>query len=361
MTWIGITKQSGGWFSTKGINAVDSGSNRETDALMQRGSLLLETRLSPEGRPQSLLKYQRSYPRPGSISLQVLPDGGIVFVTAQGDDLHHATLPGTSDGRTDVIRLSYSWDAPKRWAQLTLERPEDGFIQTAQLAPPCPVQVEDLRVMMTCPRRRKMDSNVLFAAVSDRIEPVGPMPGLTSRVPILTQTGEKPIGLLRRGDLVVTENGDLVPVLQVIRRIVPALGEFRPIRLRAPYFGLRRDVVVAPHQRLIFSNSQVEYQFDKESVLVAARHLVDSQSAHHANGPALVEYFHLLLPDHETILAGGTPMESLYIGRIRRKPEQLNASLLAKFDRSRLPEHGKPTHQALKSFEAKYLALSRIA
>ena len=113
------------------------------------------------------------------------------------------------------------------------------------------------------------------------------MPGLTAHTPITTQFGDKPICKLRRGDLVVTDEGELVPVLQVVRRIVPARGSFHPIRLRAPYFGLSRDIVVAPHQRLIMAGSQVEYIFSKEAVLVPARHLINDVSAFWAKGPEM--------------------------------------------------------------------------
>ena len=163
-----------------------------------------------------------------------------------------------------------------------------------------------------------------------QIEPLGPMPALTGNVPIRTPCGYRRVGHLKRGDLILTEMGETVPVLHVIRRRVPARGSFRPVRLRAPYFGLRQDVIVAPHQRLVLSGSQVEYTFGREAVLVPARYLINGVSALAVDGPDELTYHQLLLPDHEVLLAAGCPMESLYIGRLRRKPEQLAASLLAR-------------------------------
>lgn len=363
MGWIGFTDGTDSRFSTDGLSSLHIGEDRpiHPDTLMPRGTLLAETRLSPDGRPQTLLAFRRSYPWACSFSLQALPGGGFILVESQGDGLRHATLPHEPDGRMDQVRLTYSWDAPQKWGRLTMERPETDVVHSVGMAPPHPMPLADLKTTLTDPRQREMDGDVSFVAVSDGIEPVGPMPGLTGNVPVSTPNGYLPAGHLRRGDLVVTESGEQVPVLHAVRRTVPARGSFRPVRLRAPYFGLRRDIVVAPHQHLVISGTQVEYMFGKEAVLVPARHLINGVSALYAKGPDLVTYHHLLLPGHEAIVAAGCPVESLYIGRLRRKPEQLEASVLAGLNRSRLPEHPKPAWPVLKPFEAITLAMSRAA
>ncbi len=92
-----------------------------------------------------------------------------------------------------------------------------------------------------------------------------------------------------------------------------------------------------------------------------AKHLVNGMSTQFAEGPDVITYHHLLLPGHEAILAAGCPVESLYVGRLRRKPDQLGMSVLAGVDRSRLPEHPKPIWPVLKPFEAITLAMHRAA
>ncbi|MBU3259119.1 Hint domain-containing protein [Roseovarius sp. PS-C2] len=361
MGWVAIASRYGGRFAADGLERASSGEGCSDMRLMPRGTLLLETKLSPDGRPQTLLSFQRNYPWPGSFCLRALPCGGIILVETQGEDIRHATLPHQPDGRMDTVRLTYSWDAPARWGQLTLERPESGSLHSVDLPPPHPMLMAEIAAVTTDPERRVMDRDVDFFAVSDRIEPVGPMPTLTSQVPIATTMGERKAGELRRGDVVRTEHGQTVPVLRSVSRTVPALGSFRPVRLRAPYFGLRRDIVVAPQQRLVIGGSQVEYMFGREAVLVPAQYLVNGVSALYANGPELVTYHHLLLPGHEAIIAAGCAVESLYVGRLRRKPEQLARSVLAQADRARLPEHAKPVWPVLKPFEAITLALERAA
>jgi hypothetical protein len=202
---------------------------------------------------------------------------------------------------------------------------------------------------------------IIFAALSDEIEPVGPMPTLLPNTPVATPWGYHDVGQLKRGDTVMTCNSGVVPVVHRISRTVPARGSFRPLRLRAPYFGLQQDIIVSPEHRLLIDGPEVEYLFGQEAVLVPARHLVNGFTAFaEAAGPTVC-YTQLLLPRHETLLAAGTSLESLYVGRIRRQAGALSTSLLRGFDRSGLPEHGKPSHQVLRQFEAIHLAKRRAA
>lgn len=362
MTWIGITDHTSGWFSVEGADgAPDTGASYDPGALLSRGTLLVETRLSPENRPQTLLAFRRSHPWAGTFSLQALPGGSIVLIEAQGNDTRTAVLPCPYDDRTDIVRISYSWDAPGRTGRLSIERPYPNSTHSVDLPKSRPMVLDDLREISLRRGHSQMDREVTFFAVSDQVEPVGPMPGLTAKTPILTSMGEKPVHRIRRGDVVVTDRGDRVPVLQVVRRTVPARGSFRPIRLRAGYFGLSRDITVSPNQKLVMRGSDVEYMFGREAVLVPARHLVNNQSAFWGKGPDMVTYYQVLLPSHDAVIASGCALSSLLIGRIRRKPDALASSVLASFDRARLPEHAQPAWPILKPFEAVTLASSRAA
>ena len=366
MGWIGIADKHGGRFDAGGLRHAAGAADRsrapcDPDAVMPRGTLMLETRLSPGRKPQTLLAFQRHYPSIGGFSLQVLPGGGIVLIGSQGDDVCHATLRHDPDSRINTVRLTYSWDAPRNWARLTLEQPETDILQSVTLTAPHPTLLADMRTVITEPRQRELHAEVDFIAVSSRVEPIGPMPGLTGSVPVATPRGNVYADRLRRGDLIDAADGTRIPVLQTVHRTVPARGSFRPVLIRAPYFGLDRDIVVAPQQRLVIGGSEVEYMFGKEAVLVPARHLVNGISTRFADCPDLVTYHHLLLPGHEAILAAGCPVESLYVGRLRRKPEQLAASILSGANRAHLPEHPKPVWPVLKPFEAITLAMHRAA
>lgn len=363
MGWIGLFDGQNHHFDAGGLDtgAPATGKLPPFDRLMPRGTLMVETRLSPDGRPRRMLSIRRSYPWRFSLSLQALPGGGFILIETQQDRVRHVTLPHVPDGRMDVIRLIYRWDAPGKWARLTMERPETDTSHSVDMSLPHPMPMADLAQILIHPHHREADAAISLLALSDGIEPQGPLPGLTGNVPVATPDGYVPAGYLKRGDLVLTQTGAAVPVLHTVRQIMPAHGSLRPVRLRAPYYGLRRDIIVAPHQRLVIGGSQVEYLFGCEAVLVPARHLVNRVSALAASGADLVTYHHLLLPGHEVIKVAGCPVESLYIGRLRRKPDQLAASLLAPFERAQLPEHPQPVWPVLKPFEAIALALSRAA
>lgn len=362
MTWIGISDHQSGRFNRAGLAAPDTGSSAMApDEIAPRGTLMIETHLSPQGRPQTLLRLSRSHPWWGGLSLQVMPSGGIVLVEAMGREVLHAALTHDLDGRSDQVRVRYSWDAPAHWGRLSLEHLASGRIRSRQLPPPRPMPLADLRMITRYPAGREMDRDVSFLAVADTVEPLGPMPGLTAQTPIATPGGPVAASALRRGDTVLTAQGEVVPVLHTVAQTVPARGTLRPVRLRAPFFGLRHDILLAPHQRLVIGGSQVEYMFGTEAALVPVRHLVNGSSAHYADGPDEVTYHHILLPEHHPVMAAGCPVESLYIGRLRRRPDALSTSVLAGLDRGTLPEHARPVWPVLKPFEASTLAMSHVA
>lgn len=364
MTWIGITEQTSGRFSPGGIGAVPDtapAARAGASEMCARGTLLIETRLPRVDRPHTVLALERTQPWPGAFSIRLLPGGNLVLVEAQGADARSAVLPCVSEERADVVRISYSWDATRATGRFSLERAQPGRTLSAEAREARPLLVEDLRELVRPRSRRELSPEVVFAALSDEIEPLGPMPGLTAKTPVATHLGMRRVCELRRGDLVRAESGDLVPVLGVVRRTVPAYGGFRPIRLRAGYFGLRRDTVVAPHQQILIRGSDVEYMFGREAVLIPARHLANNVMAAPARGGDLVTYYQLVLPRNEVLQVNGGLLASLFIGRLRRKKEALAQSLLAGFDRAQLPEHPQPPWPELKPFEAITLAASRAA
>ncbi|MFZ7091771.1 Hint domain-containing protein [Primorskyibacter sp. 2E233] len=357
MSWIATSGDGQSWVCPE----VFGKANAPRDALMARGSIVLETRLSPDGRPQTLLHYERRHPWDGSISVRALPGGGIVLVMTQNGDVFHTVLQSPHDARTDVLRVTFSWDTEKREGRIAVERPESDEVREQKTPPPPPLLVEDIYTIARRPQLREMDDDVVFFAVSTDIEPIGPMPTLADQVQVLTPMGYRRVSDLQCGDTVKTREHGVVPVLHRVSRLVPALGAFRPIRLRAPYFGLHKDLIVAPQQRLVIGGSDVEYLFGREAVLIPAQSLVNGFAAMHETGHRFVRYHQLLLPRHEPVIAAEAELESLYIGRLRRRHDHVARSLLAECPRGLLPEHARAGLKVLGSFEAITLAEARVA
>lgn len=363
MAWIALADQAEQVFARSGIGS-DAGRAATVrsgdDALLTRGSLVIESRLASDGRPLTLWSWSRSHPWTSALSVQSIPGGGVVLIMQQGNDTLHATTAIDGVGPGETLRITLSWDTPTRWARIALERIGTDQIAMSTLDGAMPFSLGDLSAMFTGPDR-EMDRRVSFAALSTEIEPVGPMPALTARVPLAISLGAREAAQVRRGDLVRSDTGDLVPVLQVLRRVVPARGSFRPVRLRAPYFGLRQDIIVSPEQRLVIGGSEVEYMFGRERVLVPARHLVNGVSAMYCTGGHTVTYCGLILPRNEAIMTAGVALETVFIGRIRRKRAALAASLLHEFDHKLLPEHAKSAYPVLRPYEALTLVEERAA
>lgn len=357
MSWIAISGQGLAWVCPERFGATAA----SRDILMPRGSILIETRISPEDRLQTLLSYERGHPWKGSISVRAVPGGGIVLVMSQGDDVFHTVLQHRHEARTDVLRVTFCWDSEARFGRIILERPESDAVVVRDTPPPPPMLLEDIYTLVRRPQLVEMDEDVLFFAVSDEIEPVGPMPSLVGQTPVLTPEGYKAISTLTTGDTVVTRGHGLVPVLARVTRRVPALGMFQPVRLRAPYFGLRRDLVVAPHQRLVIGGSEVEYLFGREAVLIPAISLVNGFGAVYEKGVQMVRYHQLILPGHEPVISAEAQLETLYVGRLRRNRTQLKQTLLTEVPGNLIPEHARAGLKVLRPFEAITLAEARAA
>ncbi|MGV6850048.1 MAG: Hint domain-containing protein [Marinibacterium sp.] len=364
MSWVALVTQDGGWFLPRGLGAGLAAPDlvaTDPQACLMRGTLMIETRLPPINKPAPLLVYDGPGPRPVHMSLQAMPGGGLTFFLDQNGNLKHGSINASDNGRADVLRVSYCWDVPAGWGRIVLDRPGEHVTQAIVLDRPDPLPVADLRALSH--GRASLAAEVLFAAVSNWAEPIGPMPSLMTDTPICTPSGYRRAADIRPGDRVRTACGRDVNVLHRVERLVPAIGSFRPLTLRPPFFGLKQDIHVAPFQRALLGGSMVEYLFGTECVLAPAEQLGPSRAPQAAlDGiPPLLRYVQFILPRNEALLAAGMAIESLNIGRIRRKPGRLAASLLAGCDRALLPEHAQPRHRVLKPFETTVLAECRAA
>ena len=364
VTWFALTGQNESWFSPE-IQRDRFGdtqrSGADPDALVLRGSIVIETRFPVLRRPRPLMYFQNSGDWPVHLSLQAVPGGSLTLVFDQGGEILHHAFNGTDAGRTDILRVTYSWDAPARTGRLVLERADKGVVQIVPVTSPGPIRLKDIEAIIKPGDHRYLAPEVIFVAASDAIEPVGPVPGLWPDTPIATPGGFRPARDLKRGDLVFNPDWDSVPVLHSISRTVPARGSFRPVRMCTPYFGLKQDIITSSLQGLIVGGSGVEYLFGKEAVRFQAGHLAGGRAVKNLPGARFTTYVQLVLPENEALNAAGAHVESLWIGRIRRNPNHLAASSLAGIDRNTLPEHAPPATPELDAFEAAILSEHRAA
>lgn len=364
MTWLALTDHTDRRLSLRGLG-IDKQDKPllldDPNTPLMQGTILFETRIAADQNPKVLFSIKATTPNLRSLTFQTIAGGGISVVQVQGARKTHATLPLRAAEQTEMIRVSYSWDANARSGRLTLEYPGKTMLSTTPVVDPQALSLSDVRGLMLGQGDQVFAEDMYFAALSNQIEPIGPTPTMLPDTPVATPWGYKPLAGLRRGDTVMTHTTGVVPVLHKLTRVVPARGSYSPIRLRAPYFGLQQDIIVSSHQPVLVDGPEVNYLFGENTVLVPARHLINGFSAIAEPCGPMVKYAHLLLPDSETILAAGTAVPSLNIGEITRNRDVLSGSMLHHLDSNSLPLHLAPPQKVLSWHDVIHLARQRAA
>jgi hypothetical protein len=122
---------------------------------------------------------------------------------------------------------------------------------------------------------------------------------------VLTATGERPVEDIRIGDLVLTADGDTVPVRWVGRQSLITMFNHRalPIVIRVGALGDNvpsRDLHVSPDHAILLDDYLVQAQALVNGTTIT---VMDTP-------PAQLDYYHLELDTQRIIIADGTPVES---------------------------------------------------
>lgn len=139
---------------------------------------------------------------------------------------------------------------------------------------------------------------------------------------ISAQRGAVAIEDLREGDMVLTGDNGLQPIRWIGSRKLSAAEleakpNLRPIRIREGALGRNtpsRDLLVSPQHRVLVRSKIAQRMFGTLEILVAAKHLRESDGIDAAEDLAEVEYFHMLFDRHEVVFANAAETESLYTG-----------------------------------------------
>ncbi len=322
-------------------------------ALVASGSLVLEAVFTAGSeKPQILVDLDRTSGWHRAFRMTLRHDGELFVEHRQNHTVCCAMLHIDKPDREARLRLTYSWNGPARQGLLSAENLDTGHVDQAFFDDPQPWPMDDIGALTGPEADCRTDAGVSLIAVSDHIEAVGLPPGLHGGTIVETAAGPRAIRDLARGDLVVTAERGLQPVRWVLRRELPAAGRFAPIRLYAPFFGLDRDLTVAPDHRVLIEGADAEYLFGSDSVLVEARHLAGISSATDVCTGQTVDYVQVILDSHVCISASGAWVEALYVGNPAKHPRQLAATGLAQIPAHILPRHREIASPQLKSYEA---------
>lgn len=235
MTWLALADHEERRFAPRGLGIDKQAEPQiagDPETLLTRGTLMFETRLSAHERPQVLFGFKSTAPSARNLTFQAIPGGGITMVHAVGPAVTHAAIERVDAGRADVVRIIYAWDCATNFGRLTLEKPEDWTSISVPIDTPNPLSVGDIRALMLGQGAHAFAPDMIFAALGDHIEPIGPKPTLLTSTPIDTPWGYTQLWDLNRGDTVHSHLDGVVPVLHKVTHRVCArqLQAYPPAR-----------------------------------------------------------------------------------------------------------------------------------
>ncbi len=304
---------------------------------LRQGALICELAL-PLTEPGVVLDL-----RLGGRVFSILYDqvAGVSVVLRFEDKLLRVRLPGPLVSPSRVARLTWAWDAVSGHWAFRHEWPglpglQEIAGQDRDAAAGLEFSHRELEALCCAGAGSLRHPGLLWFGVTAGDTLPAHAPWLGQRTAIATPTGLRAAGVLAPGDMVMTAAGRAVALRSVRHLDLPSRGHHAPVLLRAPYFSPRRDILVSADQAVLLAGSEVEYLFDTEEVLVAARHIADGSAA----------LFDARRPVSQTV--------SLDIGAPDLIAGEGIAFLSASHD---TPPSGPPPRQMLHSYEAVPLLL----
>lgn len=140
---------------------------------------------------------------------------------------------------------------------------------------------------------------------------------------IATEDGTAPVENLVVGDKVRTMTNGVQTIRWIGRRSITKWAlmqnpKLRPVCINKGALGNglpTHDLLVSRQHRMLVRSKVAERMFGDAEVLVSAIHLTELPGIYIDQDVDCVEYFHLLLDQHDVIFAEGAPTESLLTGR----------------------------------------------
>ncbi len=140
---------------------------------------------------------------------------------------------------------------------------------------------------------------------------------------IATPDGPRMIEDLQVGDLVLTRDNGAQPVKwlgysEIAKARRRGNEGLEPILIQKDAFepGVpARDLAVSPQHRILLMGQLADDLFDSECHLVPAKHLCDGQRIRPCGERFdVLEYWHMMLDNHDVVFANGCPVETFYFG-----------------------------------------------
>lgn len=287
---------------------------------LRRGLFICEIAL-PLARSAVLLDWQPAQSNPQTFSIFLDDVAGVVVLQRAGNRVKRHVLPGPLPTDAGTARITYSWNQlADRWT-LSYSRLGSGQETTAQGGNPILFQQEDLIDMCRPDGTGSRNPSLLWFGVTKGHVPPERAPWVGLRTPIATARGPVAAGNLRPGDMVITADNGLQPVLRLNKLRLPSRGSFAPVILRAPFLGQGSDVLISADQLVALQGPEVEYMFGDEEILLPAEALCDGTIALTDGLRAAMDCVSIDLGLPELIMADG--LRLLSHGAVQTAPRKV--------------------------------------
>jgi hypothetical protein len=280
--------------------------------LMPRGTLVVET-LFPDqfNQPLDLIDYERWHKYRRSMHMVLGPKGRLWFANEQGANLMMSSLDLSACQKDTPIRISFAWDASQGRSWLSAEDLATGHLYSKTIDTAYAIPMDDLARILFCKDRQSVTPAVSALYISDQVEKLGYASGLAAGALVETEDGPTPIEDLAQGDLVVTQDSGLTPLVALIRTQVPNFGAYRGVELRQPFQNLTQTLSVSKDTHILTDGADTEYQFGCELVSLRAEHIAPFVPRAQINCAPVATRYHLILRDSGAFQVAGVSVLSL--------------------------------------------------
>lgn len=243
----------------------------------------------------------------GAICIYLMPDGSVRLIHGEID---LCTAPNMLRAG-ETLGIRYIACAEGRADVFEVTNHDQDRMQTLRSSLPKVATLAD-----ALPRAEGFLSVAHVAAVASSAISATDLPGVESGALVSTVQGPRPINSLRPGDEVLDGEGAPHALRWIEARPRLCLGRTAPICLRAPYFGLMRDLVVTPQTRLLQTGPVVDYLCGTEAVLATAADLATGRAVLRDRSKPMRIFYHMMLDDPACVRVENSPIETVHLGDV---------------------------------------------
>ena len=299
MSWISV-------WNAKGDRVVhDAEANASSSSARVMTSFLIEGTLW--ANPDKPVRIWAGQTGERAFQVYRMPNGALQFL--------HRGLSVQTDpdmfGPQDGFRIIYTASANPRESRIDLFN-----AMTLERRIITPYQGESHCLDDFLPSKPEFFKPMSVVAIADHNLSCGNLPAYGKGSPINTPVGPIAVEDLRPGMIIEGVVSGPSRVRWCGHVDVLGIGSMAPLLLRAPYFGLSRDVHVAPMTRMLMAGNEVEYLTGKERVFARMGDMINRVSVIRDQSQPVRRMYQIMTDDHDCLSIGRCNMETSLLGDI---------------------------------------------